>query len=128
MNKLSDKRGYALLVSIIVISMILLIIATVGARRVQNNYFAAIDLRNLYTAQSLAEACVDYALIQLAQNPDYSGNESVTVGSDFCQIVSASPTLVQSQGVSEEHYYRLEVSLSSISPVTISGWQRVVSF
>ena len=36
----------------------------------------------------MAEACVDTALLKLAQNQSYNGNENISVGNDQCSVLS----------------------------------------
>lgn len=96
-SKLSKnkKGGYVALISAIIISFVLTGLAFTASR---SGFFARFDSLNAEykrVSKGLAESCVNYALLELAQNPDYSENETVVLASDkSCRIdqITFEPT------------------------------------
>lgn len=127
-DKVNNQRGYTLIISVVVISTILLMIATVSARRVQDAFFASIDLSQSIRAQALAEGCAEIALLKFARNSAYAGDETIYIGNDTCSILSVSNNLIRIQAVSQLRYYHLRIEVSSEHPPAIVNWQRVASF
>lgn len=83
--------GYVALMSAIVISVLLMgLTFTVGFAGYQSR-FNVLDGEFKEASKSLAEACAETALTQLALDPSFTGPLNVPVGSDSCDIVSAAP-------------------------------------
>ncbi len=127
-NKINNQCGYTLIISVVVISTILLMIATVSARRVQDAFFASIDLSQSIRAQALAEGCAEVVLLKFARNSTYIGDEIINIGNDTCSILPVSNNIIRIQAVSQLRYYNLRIEISSEHPPTIINWQRVASF
>lgn len=129
MNNLrKDKKGYALVSSIVIIGTVLLMMATVSARRVQDGFFSSIKMENHVKAHYLAEGCMDVAFLRIAQNSSYVGNEVVTIAGQDCTIRSIVGNVVEVEAESNDHWYRLRVVLTSLDPVEVATWERVASF
>lgn len=81
------RDGYIAITSAIIISIVLMaVVLATGATGFRSR---ANTLAASYKAESryLAEACVDYALLELAENTAYAGNETVAVGEKTCAIL-----------------------------------------
>lgn len=117
-----------MLVSMVIIGTILFMIAAVSARQVQDGFFSSIDLGQQAAAQALAEGCMEVALVRLATDSAYTGNETVEIGEEMCTIRTISGGIVEVEAEVNDRYYRLRAVLSSLSPVTIDSWQKVDSF
>ncbi len=81
------KSGFVALITAIVLSIILITVAVALNEIGFLTRSEALDSEYKDRSTALAEACVDTALLKLAANPNYTGNESaITVGSDTCAI------------------------------------------
>ncbi|MBI4084988.1 MAG: hypothetical protein HY432_00570 [Candidatus Liptonbacteria bacterium] len=81
---------------------------------------------------SLAKACVQKALFKLASSSVYAGNETITVASDTCRIVSviASGTnekVISTQAEINDSFTNLKVTVTS-STLSITRWEEVPNF
>jgi len=91
---MNASSGYIALVSVIIISALLLIIATSAGFTGFFGRFSILDSEYKERSLALAEACGDAALLKLSSDPGYAppgGGEQVPVaGSDVCTILSVT--------------------------------------
>ena len=93
-NKIKSKKrknnsGFIALMSAVILSIILLLIATNLGMTGLYNRFNILDSELKERSSALAEACADTAILKLANNSGYTGGEIITVsGSDTCTIDS----------------------------------------
>ncbi len=125
-----NEHGYALIACVLVITSMMLLAATGIARMQLTTQSSNTTLTNLLMAQALAEGCADTALLELSQDSSYTGDETITIGSDTCIIrpVLSGPTTIETEASKNGSVYRLRIELSSTNPVTISSWERVAEF
>lgn len=130
MNKrvIKNEDGFALLASIIIISTILLVIATVSARRVQDTFLSSVEIESHLRTQHLTEACINMALLNIAIDQNYAGNEVKAIGTESCTIRPIFGNVVEAEASIDNRWYRLRVTLESKDPVEIARWERVASF
>lgn len=82
----NSGTGFIALITALVLGVILMVVALTLST---TGYFArgqVLDAEYKEHSRSLAEACVDIALLKLAANPSDSGLVTVTIGSDSCVI------------------------------------------
>jgi hypothetical protein len=122
--------GYVLLVSAMIIGLMLIGLAVAATRTLISEHASTIVIEHEDDARSLAEGCADTALLKLRNNVNYTGNETVTINGQTCTIkpLLTSPYRLQTEATVSSQPYRLQITLSSLSPLTISAWQRVTSF
>lgn len=129
MNK---PRGFALILSVMIIGTVLLLIAIASSRVLTAQLTSSVSLQNHLTAKYLAEGCAEKALAALAEDAFYAGAEDVIIGTNTCTIepvtFSESLTVIQTSATIQTNIYRLQVELSSLNPPTVSSWQRVAEF
>ncbi len=125
-----NERGYALIACVLVITSMMLLAATGIARMQLTQQDTNTMLANLLQSQALAEGCADTALLELSLDSSYTGDETITIGSDSCTLrpVLSGPTTIETEASKNGSVYRLRIELSSSSPVTISSWERVSEF
>lgn len=131
----THERGFIALVSVVVMSAILLVLLlTLGVSSFLNR-FDVLDTENKRVSLGLAEACVNMAMIKIAENPSYapvSGGECVRVGGDLCpngpqvcKICQTSPSIV-TRAVYNGAYTNLEVEGSiSGANFVVTKWLEV---
>lgn len=84
--------GFIALITAIVFSVILMVVAITLST---TGYFTRgqiLDAEHKEHSRSLAEACVDVALLKLVANPLYAGGETIPVSSSACVISSVIPS------------------------------------
>ena len=88
-----NESGYIALMSVIIISLILLAFTAVLSMSGYFSRFNALAGEYKRVSLGLAESCVNVALLKIAQNPNYTGDETVPVGTNNCNIklVSYNP-------------------------------------
>lgn len=126
--------GIIALMTVLIIGAILLVITSGIALRSRISGNMTLDQQLSTTALSLATSCVEYALIKLSDNENYTGNESVTIGSQPCIIQpietpeGAARTL-KTSGAVNGFTRRLQVEIGNVNPpITITSWSEVDSF
>lgn len=125
------SAGYVGIISALIISaIIIIVIMTVG----QVSFLSRVAISDTHLkgkSRALAEACVDYALLRLTSNASYAGNETITVASDTCRVVSivASSTgrVISAQGKFQSAVTDIQAIVASAT-VSIVGWKEVRSF
>lgn len=80
-------------------------------------------------SSSLAEGCMNTAVLKLSEDWSYAGNETVTVNGQPCQIFSvttpgADPQTLHTQAVYSKSYTNLEVTVQK-NPFVITSWQEM---
>lgn len=123
-----QQGGYALLVSVVVIATVLLMLATISARRVQDSFFSALGLQEMTQARALVEGCAQEALYRRSINSQYSGNETLQIMNGTCAIRPIIGQIVEIEAQSQERYYRVRFTLTADEPPYVSTWERVESF
>lgn len=130
-TKTKNSSGYVALLSALIISAALaLIIITLGlVSYLDRANIAATHYKE--KSRALAEACVNVALLKLVANSSYAGNETITVASDTCKIVSVVPAganaVISAQAQFQNDYtdYRVTAATGTAS---IVGWEELQSF
>ncbi len=110
--------GYIALTSAIFIgAMVLVIIFVIST----GSFLSRVNISTTsYKEKSslLARACVEEALLKLSQNSSYSGNETISIASDTCRIISivASGTaekVISTQAQFNSSFTNLKVTVNS---------------
>ena len=133
MKRKKEKNGFIALMTAIVFSFVLMITA---ATLSQTSFFSRaeiLDAEYKERSSALAEACVDTALLKLAVDPSYTGPETVSVGSDTCEIVSVTGLdTIRTRaefppGTNQAAATNLEVQVDA-SNLSVISWNERASF
>ena len=119
-----NKNGYIALITVIIISAVVLILAlglafsSLSQKQIIISHNKS--LKNYY----LANACANYAILQLQKNVGYGGNETVNLDDYVCQVESVFGTgntnrtiITSSQQGDQRKVLRIEID--QIKPMTI---------
>jgi len=123
-----NQNGYALLVSVVVIATVLMMLATVSARRVQDEFLATLNLHQSLQVQALAQGCAQEALLKRSSDSQYAGDEVITIQDESCMIFPLVGQTIDVQASAEEKYYRIHIELTNDEPPSIARWERVATF
>ncbi len=116
----NEHRGFIALISVIVVSVVLLLTATILSFSGFYARYNILDSEMKKRSAALADACVDEARIRLAADPAYLGNATTTVGDGQCYvgvidaISSPSEALFKTRSMYKKYYtvYTVRVRLS----------------
>jgi len=134
--KLKAQRGFMALMSAIIISAILLLIAVSLSTTSFYDRSNILDFELKEKSSALAEACTDTAILRLTKNLSYvpsppfnfttqTGGEPIIVDSDQCTIVSVDTFgshIIKTQAIFNNAYTNLRVI---INPATfaVQSWE-----
>lgn len=128
---LNKPNGYIALMTLIMIGAIVLIavIALTFISVSQSNFIVSHNktVKNYYAAN----ACANYAILQLQKNEEYSGNQQIDIDNVKCNIEAVSPAgetgkmfVVSSQEGNQ--LKKIRVELDQVKPVTIiKSWGEI---
>ena len=130
-RKSASTDGYIALISSIIISILVLGITLAISSA---GYFSRNDiLKNEFKERSfaLAEACVDTALLKLAQNQSYNGNENVSVGNDQCSILlietASGQKIIKTKATFQSAVTNLKITVNNTN-LSVIYWEEVAKF
>ena len=121
----STAEGFIALISAIIISAILLLVATTGSLSGFYSRFNILDAELKERSVALAEACADHALLRLANDITYTGNETVVVGAQSCTIGTVSGSsqkTFKTQGIFKNFYTNLQITVD-VTTLAVISWQ-----
>ena len=132
MRFIDSEQGYVALISAIIISVVLVMIAISLSTASFFSRFNVSDAEYKKRSSNLAEACADQALLKYAQDSSYSGNEDIPVGADSCHIrsvgISGTNLVVQTKAEfpasgSQRAVTNLEIQVDST--FTLVSWKEL---
>jgi hypothetical protein len=131
MNKQSQPNGYVALMTLIIIGAVVLLaaIALTFMAVSQNNSIVSHNktVKNFYAAN----ACANYAILQLQKNLDYSGNEVLDLEGIKCQVGAISGQgeknrVIIASSQEGNQLKKIQVELDQVKPVTIiKSWGEI---
>jgi len=130
------NRGFIALISILIISALIVLISVGVSLRSIGETNMALDEQEAHRALALADLCSEQALINLINDINYSGGETITVGDESCDIVSVDGVgnedrIVKTESIVSGYTKKIKVEVAQISPTTttvISSWEEVADF
>src|SRR3989338_4446979 len=128
-QKIKTNSGFAALMSAIIISAILLLIATNLSFIGFYSRSDILDSELKERSSALAEACVDTALLELANNPNYAGDEAIIVfEGDTCIIQAinpdATPIIINTKAIFRQATTNLNVKANKADLFVVS-WEEI---
>jgi len=129
--QLQTDRGYIAITSITIISLLLMgIVFAVSS----SSFLTRSNILNQEFKEqsfSLAEACVDSALLKLVQNGSYSGNENILIGNDQCSILLietiSGQKIIKTRAVFKKATTNLKITVSS-SNLSLISFEELAKF
>ena len=133
LNKRRNK-GFIALISAIVISVILLLIAANLSLTSFYGRSNILDSELKERSSALAEACADTAILKLANNKDYvlvAADHSISVGTGQCDIVSYSfprtgnITIITKANYNNAYFTTLQIVVNSAANMAVVSWEEI---
>lgn len=119
-DKRENKKGFIALMSAIIISVILLLIITGSSFGGFYSRFNILESEFKERSSALAEACVDVAILNIVNNPSYTGDATTTVNAkDNCYVgtvtTSGGQKIFETRGIYSNSHTNLKVTVNSTS-------------
>jgi len=127
-------RGFIALISVLVISAVVLVIGIGVSLRSVGESNMSLGEQESNRARALANLCAEQALMKLESFLNYSGDESIIIGSESCYILAVGGTgnlnrTVQASSTVSNYTKKVQVVITQISPVMqLSSWEEVADF
>lgn len=118
------QKGYIAITTSIVLSILIMIVAaSLGSSNLFTR-FNYLDFDNKQLSFVTARSCLNYALLKLAENSNYSGNETVDISSNQCTInpveTSGQNFIIKSRSQIEGATTNLKLTVNAATLSTIS--------
>jgi len=114
---MKKPRGFIALISAIIISALLLAIVASSSLGGFNSRFNLFESEMKERTMALADACVDHALLELANDLSYAGNATSTIGADTCYVgaitTAGSQKAFKTRAFKNNSYTYLAVTVDS---------------
>lgn len=134
MNKKYLKSGYVALMAVLIIGAVVLNISLSSVIISITNNMNGLSYQNLVQATALSHACGEKTLMDLKENLDYQGNETVNLGNGTCEILPVEnlgeqARIIKVTGRVNNSIRKTKIEISNINPTTvIDSWQEVTDF
>ena len=127
----NKNNGFIALISVIVVSAILLLIAVTLSFSQFYDRYNILESEYKERSASLAEACVDSALLELANNINYLGDATTTIGANKCYVgnvtTSGPNKIFKTRATYQNSYTDLKIVIDS-STFSIQSWEEIPNF
>jgi len=130
----SNQKGFIALISVLIIAALVLAISIGVSLRSVEETNMSLGEQESHRALALADLCAEQALMKLLSVLDYSGNESIIIDGESCDILTIggsgnSDRTVQTRSTVSGYTKKVEVEVSRISPtMEIVSWEEVADF
>lgn len=130
MKKNPYNKGYTILISVLLIGAVGTSIVTsillLGLGAAQSHF----SLQQSYQAKALANLCAEEALQQIRSNTNFTGSNTLTIGSGSCSYTitnnGGQSRTITSLGTIGSIIRKNQILVSNINPqIQISSWQEV---
>ena len=124
-------QGYLAITAALILSFLILAIVSASGSAALFSRDNNLDFELKKSSYFLARACLEYALIKLADSPSYAGNETRDIDSDQCEVVSVETSgsnkiiKARSQVSGATTNLRLTVVTQNLSTVSL---EEVIAF
>lgn len=131
---MKNQEGFIALISILIIGAIVLTISIGLSLRSIGETNMSLGGQESHKALALANLCAEQALMKLESTFNYTGNESVPVDGESCDILAIDGSgnfnrTIQTQSTVSNYTKKVRVVVSQISPtMQITSWEEVSDF
>ncbi len=133
MKQTDTQHGFIALMSVIIVSVILLLIATTLSLSGFYGRYDILDSELKERSTANAEACIDQAVLELANNPSFLGNATTTISGTYsCYIGLVDSSVAgkftfKTRSMYQNMYTNVKVTVNSSTFDTIS-WEETTIF
>lgn len=123
-------NGYIALTSAVIISILIMSFVFAVSFSGFFSRFNILDSSLKEMANSLAEACAETALLKLAENSAYAGNENIDIGGNQCAILpletAGGQKIIKTKADIQKAVANLKVVVDS-STLSIISWEELAN-
>lgn len=126
-----SQSGYIAIISSVIISILVLGVALAVS---QIGFFSRANILDAEFKErsfALAEACAETALLKLANNRSYAGNENISVGVDQCSILPiesvSGQKIIKTRAIFQKATTNLKITAQE-SNLSIIYWEEIAKF
>lgn len=124
MRKLNLQKGYiAIMTSIILSLMMMLVAISLGSANLFTR-LNVVDFGNKQLSYFIARSCLNDALFKLADSPSYTGNETLMISDRTCVLstitVSGSDKIIQAKAIISGSTTNLKLTVNATTLSTVS--------
>ena len=129
----NNQKGYIALISVIIISALVLLIASSANLLSVSESDMGLQENQSWEAFYLATACAEEALQQIRDFAPFSGSGSLSLGQGTCtytviKLVGENRTIIAS-GTVGDAIRKIKITIDKINPdINIVSWQQVIDF
>jgi hypothetical protein len=127
-NPKINNYGFVALMSVIIISAILLLIASTLSLSGFYSRYNILDSELKERSSALAEACIDQGLLLIANNTSHPATTTIKIGGGQCDlgpiVTGSSPVILMAQATSSNYFTTLRVLVSPAS-ISIISWEEL---
>jgi len=134
MKQKKQSNGYVALIAVLIIGAVVLNISLSSVIVSITNNMNGLSYQSLSQATELSHACAEKALMDLKENEEYTGNETINLGNGSCEIMEIEnlgeqSRIIKTIGRVNNAIRKTRVEISTINPsTTIESWQEVGDF
>ncbi|MDD5068282.1 MAG: hypothetical protein PHS53_00910 [Candidatus Pacebacteria bacterium] len=121
---LKQKQGFIALISTIVISVVLLLVVSTASLTGFYGRSDILDSELKERTNALAEACVDKAILYVADGSAHTYPELVSVSTDKCYIDSISAGVIKTHALYSSFRTNLQVTINTAN-FSVFSWEEV---
>lgn len=124
------QQGIIALITVLIAGAIMLVVGIGMSTRSIVGSKESLYQELSHQALAMATSCMEQALLSLADNSLYTGNQTVVIGPNKCAIAlitgSGNTRTVQTSSTVGGHIRRLSVTVSNVNPpLQVSSWQEI---
>lgn len=130
----SDQQGYIALVSVLIISALVVLVATSASLASISEADMGLQESQAWQSFYLTTACAEHGLMKLKDDIEYSGNETLNFTNGSCTILPIEGTgdqdrTIKVTGNVSNQTSKIKVEINEVNPdMEISSWQQVADF
>lgn len=125
------QKGYIALTSAIIISTLVMAVSLALSFSSVFNRFDILGAEFKKNSRAFAEACVETALLKLAQNSAYAGNENIQIASSSCSILavesSGGQKIIKTKTNFNSYITNLKITVT-FPDIAIIFWEELANF
>jgi hypothetical protein len=122
--------GFIALITVLIILIITLLIGLSFSLLSINETKMGLNKTQSSQAYFFANLCAEQALMNLKENINYSGNETIVLDNNSCQILPIEGQwIIKTVGSSQNQIKKMRILVSQVNPqMIIESWQEVADF
>lgn len=128
MIEINVKKGFIALISVIIVSGILILVAITLSLEGFNTRNNILDSEMKERGANLAEACVDNTILKIINDPDFFGNSTTTIADGNCFVGFITTTLgvktFKTRVNYKNFYTNFKISINS-SDFSVISWEEI---